>query len=268
MKIVLMGTNEFVVPIFDAVRCAGHDIIAVFTRAPRPVGRKHILTPSPVQKWAETHGLPVYTNIRDYNFTPDMVVVVSYGVILRDNVLSSAPCVNIHPSHLPQYRGPSPIRTAIYNGDTHSAVCLMQMTRDLDSGDIYMCREFDIGENDTNADVEKRVSEIGSEILMEYLSNPSAYVPTPQIGTPTYTRKFTGDDEIIDWRRTPREIHNQIRALGAGRTKINGIDVKILAARVVNNKLNIIKIQPAGKKPMDWQSFVNGLHGAEIRFGE
>ena len=268
MKIVLMGTNEFVVPIFDAVRCAGHDIIAVFTRAPRPVGRKHILTPSPVQKWAETHGLPVYTNIRDYNFTPDMVVVVSYGVILRDNVLSSAPCVNIHPSHLPQYRGPSPIRTAIYNGDTHSAVCLMQMTRDLDSGDIYMCREFDIGENDTNADVEKRVSEIGSEILMEYLSNPSAYVPTPQIGTPTYTRKFTGDDEIVDWRRTPREIHNQIRALGAGRTKINGIDVKILDARVANNKLNIIKIQPAGKKPMDWQSFVNGLHGAEIRFGE
>ena len=268
MKIVLMGTNEFVVPIFDALRCAGHDIIAVFTRAPRPVGRKHILTPSPVQKWAETHGLPVYTNIRDYNFTPDMVVVVSYGVILRDNVLSSAPCVNIHPSHLPQYRGPSPIRTAIYNGDTHSAVCLMQMTRDLDSGDIYMCREFDIGENDTNADVEKRVSEIGSEILMEYLSNPSAYVPTPQIGTPTYTRKFTGDDEIIDWRRTPREIHNQIRALGAGRTKINGIDVKILDARVANNKLNIIKIQPAGKKPMDWQSFVNGLHGAEIRFGE
>lgn len=268
MKIVLMGTNEFVVPIFDAVRCAGHDIIAVFTRAPRPVGRKHILTPSPVQKWAETHGLPVYTNIRDYNFTPDMVVVVSYGVILRDNVLSSAPCVNIHPSQLPQYRGPSPIRTAIYNGDTHSAVCLMQMTRDLDSGDIYMCREFDIGENDTNADVEKRVSEIGSEILMEYLSNPSAYVPTPQIGTPTYTRKFTGNDEIIDWRRTPREIHNQIRALGAGRTKINGIDVKILDARVVNNKLNIIKIQPAGKKPMDWQSFVNGLHGAEIRFGE
>lgn len=268
MKIVLMGTNEFVVPIFDAVRCAGHDIIAVFTRAPRPVGRKHILTPSPVQKWAETHGLPVYTNIRDYNFTPDMVVVVSYGVILRDNVLSSAPCVNIHPSHLPQYRGPSPIRTAIYNGDTHSAVCLMQMTRDLDSGDVYMCREFDIGENDTNADVEKRVSEIGSEILMEYLSNPSAYVPTPQIGTPTYTRKFTGDDEIIDWRRTPREIHNQIRALGAGRTKINGIDVKILDARVANNKLNIIKIQPAGKKPMDWQSFVNGLHGAEIRFGE
>ena len=268
MKIVLMGTNEFVVPIFDAVRCAGHDIIAVFTRAPRPVGRKHILTPSPVQKWAETHRLPVYTNIRDYNFTPDMVVVVSYGVILRDNVLSSAPCVNIHPSQLPQYRGPSPIRTAIYNGDTHSAVCLMQMTRDLDSGDIYMCREFDIGENDTNADVEKRVSEIGSEILMEYLSNPSAYVPTPQIGTPTYTRKFTGDDEIIDWRRTPREIHNQIRALGAGRTKINGIDVKILDARVANNKLNIIKIQPAGKKPMDWQSFVNGLHGAEIRFGE
>ena len=74
-----------------------------------------------------------------------MVVVISYGVILRDNVLSSAPCVNIHPSALPKYRGPSPIRTALYNGDTRSAVCLIQMTPELDAGDIYMSRDFDIG---------------------------------------------------------------------------------------------------------------------------
>ena len=256
MKIVLMGTNEFVVPIFDAVLNAGHEIMAVFTRAPKPVGRKHILTPSPVHIWAQSHNLPVYTNIRDYNFSPDMVVVVSYGVILRENVLSSAPCVNIHPSDLPKYRGPSPIRTAIYNGD------------ELDAGDIYMRREFDIGENDTNEDVESVVSKIGAQMLTEYLSNPFGYVPTPQFGTPTYTRKFTGADEIIDWSKSPREIHNQIRALGAGRTKINGVDVKILETRVENNELKILRIQPAGKKPMDWRSFVNGLHGAEIKFGE
>ena len=103
---------------------------------------------------------------------------------------------------------------------------------------------------------------------MEYLSNPSGYAPTPQIGTPTYTRKFTGADEIIDWHRSAREIHNQIRALGAGRTKINGTDVKILETRVENDELKIIMIQPAGKRPMDWRSFVNGLHGAEIKFGE
>ena len=268
MKLVLMGTNDFVVPMFDAILNAGHEIMAVFTRAPRPAGRKQILTPSPVNIWANAKNLPVYTNIRDYNFTPDMIVVVSYGVILRDNVLNSAPCVNIHPSCLPKYRGPSPIRTAIYNGDTKSAVCLMQVTPDMDAGDIYIQREFDIGENETNTDIENKVSKIGAEMLVEYLSNPSGYVPMPQIGTPTYTRKFTGADEIIDWSRGARAIHNQIRALGAGRTKINGTDVKILETRVENNELKIIRIQPAGKKPMDWKSFLNGLHGAEIKIGE
>ncbi|MEE1111541.1 MAG: methionyl-tRNA formyltransferase, partial [Alphaproteobacteria bacterium] len=141
MKLVLMGTNAFVVPIFDAIKSAGHEILAVFTRAPKPVGRKQILTPSPVYIWAEQNGLNVHTNIKEYNYSPDMIVVISYGVILRDNVLSSAPCINIHPSLLPKYRGPSPIRTAIYNGDTQSGVCLMQVTPELDAGDIYMCQK-------------------------------------------------------------------------------------------------------------------------------
>jgi len=268
MKLILMGTNDFVVPMFDAILNAGHEIMAVFTRVPHPMGRKKILTPSPVHVWAASHNLPVYTNINDYNFSPDMVVVVSYGVILRENVLLSAPCVNIHPSDLPKYRGPSPIRSAIYNGDASSAVCLMKIIPEMDAGDIYMRRAFDIGENDTNVDVEQKVSKIGAEILVEYLSNPSVYVAMPQIGTPTYTRKFTGADEIIDWSRDARAIHNQIRALGAGRTKINGVDVKILETRVENDELKIIRIQPAGKNPMDWRSFVNGLRGAEIKIGK
>ena len=268
MKLVLMGTNDFVVPIFDAILNAGHEVLAVFTRAPKPVGRKQILTPSPVHVWAESKGLPVYTSIRDYNFLPDMVVVISYGVILRDNVLNSAPCINIHPSDLPRYRGPSPIRTAIYNGDTKSAVCLMQMTAELDAGDIYMRQEFDIGQNDTNETIEKKVSEIGSRLVVDYLSAPEKYKPVPQTGEITYTRKFTGADEIIDWTRTPEQIHNQIRALGAGRTKINGTEVKILETRVKAGNLEIIKIQPSGKKPMDWKSFVNGLHGTKIELGK
>ena len=75
MKLVLMGTNAFVVPIFDAIKSAGHEIMAVFTRAPKPVGRKRILTPSPVHVWAEQNGLPVHTDIKEYNYSPDMVVV-------------------------------------------------------------------------------------------------------------------------------------------------------------------------------------------------
>ena len=268
MKLVLMGTNDFVVPIFDAIKNAGHEIMAVFTRAPKPVGRKKVLTPSPVHTWANENNLTVHTNINEYSYSPDMVVVISYGVILRDNVLSSAPVVNIHPSLLPKYRGPSPIRTAIYNGDSVSGVCLMQVVPELDAGYIIMCREFAIGENDTNDSVEKIVSDIGAKMLVEYLSDTARYPATPQVGEPTFTRKWTGSDEILDWSCSASQIHNLVRALGAGRTKINGIDVKILETRIEDGKLKITRIQPAGKNPMDWNSFINGLHGAEIRYGE
>ena len=267
MKVVLMGTPDFVVPIFDAV-AARHDVLAVFTRAPKPVGRKHIITKSPVHVWAESRGLPVYHKPSEYNFSPDMVFVAAYGAILRDNVLNSAPCVNLHPSLLPKYRGPSPIRSAIKNGDTESGVCLMKMTPELDAGDILMCKKFNIDIDDTNESVEEKVSKIGSEMIIEYMDSPDKFPPVPQSGKIVYTAKTGAYDEIIDWKKSPIEIHNLVRALGAGRTKINGIDVKILKTKMNGDRLEIVTIQPAGKKPMDWISFVNGLHGAEIKYGE
>ena len=105
-------------------------------------------------------------------------------------------------------------------------------------------------------------------MLNEYLKSPNQYPPISQTGEPTFTRKFTGMDEIIDWKKSAQQIHNQIRALGCGRTKINGIDVKILATKIENNELKIVKIQPSGKNPMDWKSFINGLHGADIKYGD
>ena len=270
MKLILMGTNDFVVPIFDDLSNK-HDIIGVFTRAPKPMGRKHILTLSPVHVWAQSRGLTVHTSIKEFdliNEKPDMIVVISYGVILRDNVLNAAPCINIHPSSLPKYRGPSPIKTAILNGDETMDVCLMQMTDELDAGDVYMRKNISIDENDNNETLENKVSAVAIEMLNEYLQNPEKYPAIPQSGEPIYTRKFTGDNEIIDWNKTPQQIHNQIRALSCGRTKINGVDVKILETKIENGELKIIKIQPSGKKPMDWKSFVNGLRGAEIRYGE
>lgn len=266
-KIILMGTNDFVVPVFDAL-ANNNDVLAVYTRAPKPMGRKQILTKSPVHIWAEERNITVHTSIKEYeNIGAEYIVVMSYGVILRDNVLSSAKCINIHPSSLPLYRGPSPIRSAILNGDDNLDVCLMQMTADMDAGDILLRKNVKIGENDTNTDVEHSVSIAAIDVLNQYLAEPEKYLPTPQVGTPTFTRKFTSADEVIDWTRTPREIHNQVRALGAGRTVINGIGVKILETRINGDKLDILKIQPEGKKPMDWKSFVNGLHGADIKIG-
>ena len=270
MKLILMGTNGFVVPVFDSL-ANKHDIIAVFTRAPKPMGRKHILTPSPVHQWAEKRGLNVLTSIKEFDTItekPDMIVVFSYGVILRDNVLNTAPCINIHPSSLPKYRGPSPIRTAILNGDTDMDVCLMSMRAEMDAGDIYMRENIKIDIDDNNESVESKVSNVATEMLSKYMQNPDEYIAQPQIGEPTFTRKFTGEDEIIDWSKTPMQIHNQIRALGCGRTKINGTDVKILETKIEDNEVGNVKIQPSGKNSMDWKSFINGLHGADIKYGE
>lgn len=267
MKVVLMGTPDFVVPVFDAV-ASRHEVIAVFTRGPKPVGRKHIITKSPVHVWAESKNIPVYHKPSEYNFKPDMVFVAAYGAILRDNVLQSAPCINMHPSLLPRYRGPAPIRTAIMNGDTESGVCLIRMTAELDAGDILMCQKFNIDIDDTNETVEKKVSQIGAKMILEYMDNPDKYAPIKQNGEIVYTAKMNVYNEIIDWKRPAIEIHNLVRGLGAGQTKINGIDVKILKTKMNGDKLEIVTIQPAGKKPMDWKSFVNGLRGADIKYGE
>lgn len=270
MKLILMGTNDFVVPVFDDL-ANKHDVIGVFTRAPKPMGRKKVLTPSPVHVWAESRGLNVHTSIKEFDSItekPDYIVVMSYGVILRDNVLNAAKCINIHPSSLPKYRGPSPIRTAILNGDKDMDVCLMEMTAEMDAGDVLLRKNIAIDENDNNSIVENKVSSAAIEILNRYLEQPESFSPQPQIGEPTFTRKFEGVDEIINWNKSPTQIHNLVRALDCGRTKINGIDVKILETKIENNELRIIKIQPAGKNPMDWKSFVNGLRGADIKYGE
>ena len=269
MKLILMGTNDFVVPVFDDL-ANKHEIIGVFTRAPKPMGRKHVLTPSPVHQWAEKRGFIVHNSIKEFDSItekPDMIIVMSYGVILRENVLNTAKCINIHPSSLPKYRGPSPIRTALLNGDKDMDVCLMGMTLEMDAGDVYMRKNIEIDINDTNTDAEHKVSITAIEMLNEYLLNPNNFVAIPQTGEPTFTRKFDGNDEFIDWNQTPILIHNKIRALGCGRTKINGIDVKILQTKFENGEMKIIKIQPAGKNVMDWKSFINGLHGAEIKYG-
>ena len=261
-----MGTPEFVAPIFDKIS-REHEIVAVFTRPPKPTGRRQELQKSPVHVWAESRGFPIETDInkiREYN--ADRAVVISYGVILKKDVLDKMPFVNTHFSQLPKYRGASPFQTAIMNGDSASGVCLMRIAEKLDTGDLYMCRPFAIGENDTTAIVLARAAGMTADMLSEFLAAPEKYPPMPQVGEPTYTHKFTGEDEIIDWNKTPRQIHNQVRAIG-GRTKINGIDCKIIKTKIENEQLEIEIVQPAGKRPMPWRDFVNGQRG-QIKFGE
>ena len=256
-----MGTPDFVVPIFEKISGA-HEIIAVFTRAPKPAGRKNILTKTPVHIWAESRGLPVFTSIKEIESLsrPDYMVVVAYGVILKQNVLDIAPCVNVHYSLLPKYRGAHPVAAAIMNGDAESGVCLQRMALELDTGDIFMCEKFSIGENETTEEIRIKASAIAGNMLMKFLENPDAEPPMPQVGTPSYAKKKIGGDISIDWKKTPLEIHNQIRAIG-GRAVINGIDVRIIKTKIENGELRIEVVQPAGKNLMSWKDFMNGQRG-------
>ncbi|MDR0449253.1 MAG: hypothetical protein LBG89_02205 [Rickettsiales bacterium] len=259
MKVVLMGTPDFVVPIFDRI-AAAHEIVAVFTREPKPQGRKNIMTKTPVHLWAELKNLPVYADIEKIHELPkpDYMVVVAYGVILKQNVLDVAPCVNVHYSLLPKYRGAHPVAAAIMNGDKESGVCLQKMALGLDTGALFACEKFEIGENETTEEIRIKASAIASDMLMEFLSNPTAAIP--QTGEATYAKKEIGESIIIDWKKKPQEIHDQVRAIG-GRTKINGIDVRILKTILADGKLVIELVQPAGKKPMSWNDFMNGQRG-------
>ncbi|MDR2269085.1 MAG: methionyl-tRNA formyltransferase [Rickettsiales bacterium] len=267
MKVILMGTPDFVVPIFEAV-ANEHDVISVFTRAPKPAGRRRVLAKTPAHVWAESKNFPVYTDIKKIIGLPrpDYIIVAAYGVILKQYVMDLAPCLNIHPSLLPKYRGAAPIISAVMNGDCESGVCLMKMAAEVDAGDILMCEKFSIGENETTADIEKKAAAIAARLILDYLESPEKYPRRPQVGIPTFTKKIMAADAIIDWKKTPTEIHNKIRAVG-GRTKINGTDVKILETKIEDGKLKIVRLQPAGKNPMMWADFENGRRGI-IKIGE
>jgi methionyl-tRNA formyltransferase len=253
-----MGTPSFVAPIFDRIACA-HDVVAVFTRAPKPVGRKQEVQKSPVHVWAESRGIPVYTDIKEIEKAPrpDFIIVAAYGVILKQDVLDFAPCLNVHYSLLPKYRGANPVAAAILNGDVESGVCLQKMALELDTGDILMLEKFPIGENETTDEVRVKASAIAAEMLCRFLDDPAAWPPVPQSGEPTFAKKEIGADTSIDWKKSAREIHNQVRAIG-GRATVNGIGVQILSTRIEGGELKIIRVQPDGKKPMSWADFMNG----------
>jgi methionyl-tRNA formyltransferase len=148
--------------------------------------------------------------------------------------------------------------TAILNGDRETGVCLMDVAAAVDAGDIHIVRPIEIEINDTIRDLESRVSAVSADMLSEYLRAPDAVPGRPQVGDPTFTRKFTSADLDIDWNKSAFEIHNQVRSIG-GRTRIRDEDVKILETKLTDdNRLQIVTIQPAGKKPMDFRAFLNG----------
>lgn len=298
MKIVFMGTPDFAVPSLKKLVENKYEIAAVFTQPDKKVGRKQVLTPPEVKKTALEYDIPVYQPqilksgeaeeiIKGIN--PDIIIVIAYGKILPKQILNIPKygCINVHASLLPKYRGAAPIQWAVLNGDKKTGVCIMQMDEGLDTGDVLNTVETEIGINETSAELFDRLSEIGASALIDTLKDIESgnITPIKQMGDSCYASMIDKSLSEIDWNKDAFEIHNKIRGLQTwpcAQTKINGKEVKIhksvltdivseLKAGSVyqaDKKLlvvcgdgkciEILEIQPSGKKKMDIKSFLAG----------
>lgn len=225
MRIVFMGTPDFAVPCLKALLQEHHEIAAVVTQPDRAKGRGNKLSPPPVKLLAEEAGIPVYQpeKIKTPEFTqllrnlkPDVMIVVAFGQILSQEILEIPPmgCINVHASLLPKYRGAAPINWCIINGENKTGVTTMYMDKGLDTGDMIIRKETEIGENETAGELHDRLMELGAEVLtetMECLVKGS--IPrTPQNNAAaTYAPIMTKALGKIDWSRNAHEIKNLIR---------------------------------------------------------
>ena len=226
MRIVFMGTPAFAVPCLQRLIDLGHTVTGVFTQPDKPQGRHGILTPPPVKTLALAHGLPVFQpeKMRDgtalallQSAAPELVVVVAYGKILPQELLDvpAYGCINIHASMLPQLRGAAPIQWSILNGFDETGVTAMQMDAGLDTGDMLLSRTLKIDPNETAQALSERLSQLGADVLEDTLAALQAgtLTPTPQPAEFTYAPMLSKALSPVDWSRTARQIHDQIRGL-------------------------------------------------------
>ena len=231
MRVIFMGTPDFAVPALSAIVGHGHELVAVYTRAPQPAGRRGLaLTPSPVQRVAEQFALPVFTpkTLRDENeaeifrsHAADVAVVVAYGLILPAPVLV-APihgCLNLHASLLPRWRGAAPIQRAIMAGDTETGIMVMRMDEGLDTGPIALAERVPIGPDATAGELHDELSQLGADLITPTLAalarDSLRFQPQPEDGV-TYAHKISKDECRIDWSRPAQEVHDHIRGLSPG----------------------------------------------------
>lgn len=295
MNIIYMGTPDFAVPALEKLVNSGHSVQAVFTQPDKPKGRKMILTPPDVKVCAQKHNIPVYQPetfkdgkaleiIKEYN--PDVIVVAAYGKILPKSVLDLPKygCVNIHGSLLPKYRGAAPIQQSVLNGDKVTGITTMLMDIGLDTGDILMTEETEIGENETSGELFDRLALLGGELIIKTLEELEKGSITPKKqdeSLSTHTSKIDKTLCPIDFSQPAQQVHNKVRGLNpwpVATARLNGKQLKIHSTRLCSksgkpgtiislkpltvacgeNSVEILELQPEGKKRMDSSAFLAG----------
>ncbi|HEX6993294.1 MAG TPA: methionyl-tRNA formyltransferase [Gammaproteobacteria bacterium] len=226
-RIAFAGTPEFAVPTLDAIVAAGAHVPLVLTQPDRPAGRGRRMTPPPVKRAAEAHGLrveqpmhlkdPALPAVWGLDEPPDLLVVVAYGLLLPDWLLAwpRAGCVNVHASLLPRWRGAAPIQHAILAGDPVTGVSLMRMERGLDTGPVYASRSTPIGPTETAGELHERLARLGAALAAETLPAvlDGSLEPVPQDErAATYAPKIDKADARLDFRLPADELARRVRA--------------------------------------------------------
>lgn len=253
MKIVFMGTPDFARESLEALYNNGYEILGVVTNPDKPKGRGMKMVASPVKEFALEKGLKIYqpekvrnneefiNEIKDLK--PDVICVVAYGKILPQEILDipEKGCINVHGSLLPKYRGAAPIQWAVLNGDKTTGITTMYMGAGMDTGDMILKQEVEIGEDETTGKLWERLSKIGSELLVETLKQIEAGT-APRIPQGVdFTMAPMLDKEMakIDWEnKTAQEIKNLVRGLNpimGAYTFLNGKKIKFWKVQVAND---------------------------------
>ncbi|MGB3278612.1 MAG: methionyl-tRNA formyltransferase [Pseudorhodobacter sp.] len=291
MRVIFMGTPDFSVPVLQAL-AKTHEVVAVYSQPPRPAGRGKKDRPSPVQSCAEALGLPVFhpVSLRSEaaasafaKHQADIAVVVAYGLILPQNILSAPQhgCLNIHASLLPRWRGAAPIHRAIMAGDAATGVCIMQMEAGLDTGPVLLRQQTAIGAEETTQDLHDRLSTMGADLIVQALDQLATLTPVPQpeAGV-TYAAKIDKSEARVDWTLPAETVDRQIRGLSpfpGAWCEIDGERVKLLRSRLApgsgapgqvlggftlacgSGAVEILEAQRAGKRPAEAAEILRGM---------
>ncbi len=277
MKIVFMGTPDFATESLKALDKANYDVLSVVTNPDRPKGRGMKLIASPVKQYAEDRGMKIYQPKKVKENTefieelkrqnPDVICVVAYGKILPKEVLEIPKygCINVHGSLLPKYRGAAPIQWSILNGDKTTGVTTIYMDEGMDSGDMILKKEVEIGENETTGELWDRLSKIGADLLVKTLKEiENGTAPREkQSNEFTIAPMLSKDMAKINWQEQSAE---QIKNLVRGLNPIMG------AYTFVNNKkikLWKVEVKPINQKFKDFENgsvlLADSKNGLELK---
>ncbi|MGD9426139.1 methionyl-tRNA formyltransferase [Pantoea sp. NSTU24] len=297
LKIIFAGTPDFAARHLDALLASEHQVIGVFTQPDRPAGRGNKLTPGPVKTLALAHDIPVFQpkSLRPEenqqlvaDLQADVMVVVAYGLILPKAVLDMPRlgCINVHGSLLPRWRGAAPIQRALWAGDSETGVTIMQMDVGLDTGDMLYKLACPITAQDTSATLYDRLAGLGPQGLLETLTLLNTQQASPEKQDETqanYAEKLSKEEARLDWTLSAEQLERCIRAFNPWPMSfftVGDQPIKVWQASVLphcdrspgeiisadkqgiqvataQGVLNLLQLQPAGKKPMSAQDLLN-----------